>query len=194
MCSWAVCIGEGAVLWAPGVCSYVLRAFWRPTGFSISLTTEDFLMENLPSFAEHGLFVPSTPLSALFQPALHPGRLSCVFTSMDQSLCSLVSYGIQIMRAELEKDWKEKEEELSSHSACRLLFLVPFFFFFTLQDSIYLSVEGSPRLTFFFTFHTWRKLRPSSTSGDAARLVVGEISPFLDMALWWQVCANSHTD
>lgn len=135
------------------MCSYVLRAFWRPTAFSISLTTKDFLMENLPSFAEHHLFVPSTPLSALFQPALHPGRLSCVFTSMDQSPCSLVSYGIQIMRAEIEKDWREKEEELSSHSASRLLFLVPFFFFLPCKTP-FICVEGSPRLTFFFTFHT----------------------------------------
>ena len=41
--------------------SYVLRAFWKPTGFSISLTTKELFMEKLPSFAEHRLFVPSTP-------------------------------------------------------------------------------------------------------------------------------------
>lgn len=93
---------------------------------------------------------PPPPLSALFQPALHPGRLSCVFTAMDQSPCSLVSYGIQIMRAELEEDWREKGEELSPHSACTLLFFVLFFFFLNVQDFIYLSVEGSSGPTFFY--------------------------------------------
>lgn len=80
MYGWAVSVGEKAVLWARGVHSYVLRASWTPTGFSISLTTKEFFMENLPSFAEHCLFVPSAPSLCPFPTCSAPWEaVLCVY-------------------------------------------------------------------------------------------------------------------
>lgn len=130
--------------------SYVLRAFWKPTGFSISLITKELFMEKLPSFAEHRLFVPSTPALCPFPTCSAPWEaVLCVYSN--GSIPLLFGFLWDSDHAGRARGRLEGERRRTFPTLClHVTVLRAFFFFLNVQDFIYLSVEGSSGPTFFY--------------------------------------------
>lgn len=131
--------------------SHVLRASWRPTGFSISLTTKEFFMEKLPSFAEHCLLVSSAPSLCPFPTCSAPWEaVLCVYISGSIPLLSGFLWDSD--RVGTARERLEGERRRIFLILCLQVTVLGdlFFFFLNFQDFIYLCLEGSPGPTFFY--------------------------------------------
>ena len=140
MCGWAVSVGERAVLWARGEHSYALRAFWKPTGFSISLTTQELFMEKLPSFAEQHLFAPSTPCVCPFPTCSAPREaVLCVY--INGSIPLLFGFLWDSDHAGRARGRLEGERRRTFLTLClHVIVLRAFFFFFFKFPRLHLFV------------------------------------------------------